>query len=293
MKRIKAMNGYTIYMLTARDEKNGEGFEGEYAIYFSSDVRDYGREFSVAEFDGVGSLEEAESLCNNNYAKARELVEEVQTLYDFEEVEAIEARLNAGESCQAIRQELNQDEEETDTDNTETQPKEGENMRNYEEIKDRLEAEKKDAIIEALEGLSYGEAVSVWNNYTEEMRYYDDRIFYMSELDELYSSFKPSELLDMVGHNFNVSHNYFVESIYGLESSDDPAEIGLDFDDVARYVEENGEDLGEPDISDVLEEFGELFEALETLEELETAEDLDEDEAEELEEVKDTLKAYL
>lgn len=91
MKRIKAMNGYTIYEVTARDEKQGNGTAGEFAIYFSSDIRDYGREYSYAEYEGIGSLEEAEAICTGrdavNYAKARELCEQESTAVSFEDIE--------------------------------------------------------------------------------------------------------------------------------------------------------------------------------------------------------------
>lgn len=91
MKRIKAMNGYTIYQMTARDEKNGEGIEGEYAVFFSSDIREYGVKYSTPEWDGIDSLQEAEWLCNDRenvtYAKARALCEAESTCFSYEDVE--------------------------------------------------------------------------------------------------------------------------------------------------------------------------------------------------------------
>lgn len=91
MKRIKAMNGYTIYQMTARDEKNGDGIEGEYAVFFSSDVREYGVKYSTPEWDGIDSLQEAEWLCNDRenvtYAKARALCEAESTCFSYEDVE--------------------------------------------------------------------------------------------------------------------------------------------------------------------------------------------------------------
>lgn len=42
MKKIKALNGYTIYQATKRDENKYNVTEGYFYIYFSSDIRDYG-----------------------------------------------------------------------------------------------------------------------------------------------------------------------------------------------------------------------------------------------------------
>ena len=91
MKRIKAMNGYTIMQVTARDEKNGNGTAGEFAIYFSSDIRDYGVAYSYPEYDGLETLEQCEEICTAkdsvNYAKARELCEQESTAVSFEDIE--------------------------------------------------------------------------------------------------------------------------------------------------------------------------------------------------------------
>lgn len=96
MKRIKAMNGYTIYEVTARDEKQGNGTAGEYAIFFSSDIRDYGVAYSTPEYEGIDTLEQAVELIEGegNYAKARELCERESTAVTFEDIEEMQERLN-------------------------------------------------------------------------------------------------------------------------------------------------------------------------------------------------------
>ena len=91
MKRIKAMNGYTIYEVTARDEKQGNGTAGEFAIYFSSDVRECGISNSYAEYEGIDSLEVAEELCGGKdakaYAEAKEELEQESTAVTYEMIE--------------------------------------------------------------------------------------------------------------------------------------------------------------------------------------------------------------
>ena len=102
MKRIKAINGYTIYECTARDERNGDGLEGSYNLYFSSDIRDYGREFSDVEWNAA-TLEEALAWATGtNYARAKEIVEQRATAADVAEILAVEARLDNGEDPDEI-----------------------------------------------------------------------------------------------------------------------------------------------------------------------------------------------
>lgn len=108
MKRIKAINGYTIYECNERDERNGDGLAGTYNLYFSSDVREYGREFSEVEW-AADSLEEALAWANgSNYARAKEIVEESTTAAEVEEILAVEARLDAGEDPDEIADEADE-----------------------------------------------------------------------------------------------------------------------------------------------------------------------------------------
>ena len=94
MKRIKALNGYTIYQATKRDENKHNVTEGYFYIYFSSDIRDYGLTNTYYDFE-VGSIEEAEDFCNgSNYAKAKEIVEKTTTCATYEEIEEVEKILN-------------------------------------------------------------------------------------------------------------------------------------------------------------------------------------------------------
>lgn len=58
-----------------------------------------------------------------------------------------------------------------------------------------------------------------WNGYADGFRAYD-----MSELDELFYGCKLSEFLEKITSDFDLRDNYFVDTIYGLESCDDIAE---------------------------------------------------------------------
>ena len=112
MKRIKAINGYTIYQATTkRDKENYNCTIGSYNVYFSSDIRDYGISFSYAEFEDIDSLEVAENLCSGNYAIAREIAENNSTCVSFEDIEEIEKKLNNGMTVEEIEEEEEKEEE--------------------------------------------------------------------------------------------------------------------------------------------------------------------------------------
>lgn len=103
MKRIKSINGYSIYQaVTARDEENYRCQTGNYNIYFSSDIRDYGLSYSDPNWEDIDSLDIAMELCGDNYAKAKEIAEAASTCVTFEEIEQIERNLDAQDAKQDI-----------------------------------------------------------------------------------------------------------------------------------------------------------------------------------------------
>lgn len=103
MKRIKSINGYSIYVsLSKRDEEKYGCTQGNYNIYFSSDIRDYGLAYSDAEWEDIDSFKTVLELCDNNYARAKEIAEEGSTCVTFEEIEEIERNLDAQEAKQDI-----------------------------------------------------------------------------------------------------------------------------------------------------------------------------------------------
>lgn len=103
MKRIKSVNGYTIFQATARDAAQDSSIEaGYFYLYFSSDIRDYGRAYSYVEME-AGSLAEAEAFATgSNYAAAREYVEASSTAATYEEIAEIERQLDAGATLDDI-----------------------------------------------------------------------------------------------------------------------------------------------------------------------------------------------
>ena len=102
MKRIKAVNGYTIYQATARDVEKYNVTADTYYIYFSSDIRDYGLAYSDPDWE-ADTLENAIEFCDaSNYAIAKEIVEARTTAASFEEIVEVEKQLDAGISADEI-----------------------------------------------------------------------------------------------------------------------------------------------------------------------------------------------
>ena len=115
MKRIKSVNGYSIYQATARDTEKYNVTEGVFYIYFSSDVRDFGIANSDPDWE-ADTLENALEWCNSsNYAKAKEIVEADTTAATFESIAAVEKQLDAGIDPEEVNLEETE-EEETDPD---------------------------------------------------------------------------------------------------------------------------------------------------------------------------------
>ena len=112
MKKVKSLNGYSIFEAGPRDVDK-YGYEaGSFFVFFSSDIRDFGIANSSPEYDGLDTLEAAEACCLGNYAKAREIVEGSTTAASFEEIAEVERQLDNGEiaddgepeetSCEAV-----------------------------------------------------------------------------------------------------------------------------------------------------------------------------------------------
>ena len=79
-------------------------------------------------------------------------------------------------------------------------------------------------IMEVLKGMEDGELISVWNEYCDNCNMFDDRIYYMEELDEFFSGQDATYILNRAfyGHDqwgdnskFNPNRNYFTFNGYG------------------------------------------------------------------------------
>lgn len=95
-KRIKSINGYTIYQLTERDVNNEfyNATPGNYVIYLSSDIREYGRTNSTPEFEDIETLNECFEICDGVTATAMDIINLSEYEETIENIEMIEYILN-------------------------------------------------------------------------------------------------------------------------------------------------------------------------------------------------------
>jgi len=106
---------------------------------------------------------------------------------------------------------------------------------------------------EIIENEDDSNIIEMWNEYCDDIKYYDDHIFYMSELDELYGDMQLSEFLGKLD-DFNIQHDYFKEGIYGLKSiACHELADHVDYRDLAEWLLENRATFGDSDLEDLYE----------------------------------------
>lgn len=115
--------------------------------------------------------------------------------------------------------------------------------------------EKLDRIVEVLENMQNDEIVDIWNRYCEDCNYYDDRIEYMSDLDELVCAMKPMDIINTFCDSaFNVNDDYFWFNGCGNPVSSDNPFDQVSVYDLSRYIVSYEEDFGYPEIAEILED---------------------------------------
>lgn len=101
------------------------------------------------------------------------------------------------------------------------------------------------------------EIVRSWSEYCQDRHYYDNEIFYMSEIDDLISTDGKSvtEFFEMFDKNFDLSHDFFSFDGYGyIYSCGSITDTDFfDYSELAEYVKSAGLDY--IDISEAVEEF--------------------------------------
>lgn len=115
-------------------------------------------------------------------------------------------------------------------------------------------------IEKAIEEMCPEEIIMLHNNYCEACNRMDDYIYFMDDFDEMMSGMKPWEIARSAfyGTRFNPCDDYFYFNGYGnLESL--PSAVFADGEviftgDIAEYIARTGDDLGNDEISEILEE---------------------------------------
>lgn len=115
------------------------------------------------------------------------------------------------------------------------------------------DAEKRDVVENAVDNLNESDLMYIWNEYCDYNNYYDDRVYYVSELDELCYSMKPTEIISRYGDLDG--YEYFTDGVY-TKGSNDLLDL-IDYGALIDYIIDNEEDFDNSDIADALEEIEE------------------------------------
>lgn len=107
------------------------------------------------------------------------------------------------------------------------------------------------------------ELVRLHNQYCEDNNYYDDYIDRMSDIDDLYSGLKPSEILDRF-EGVNTNDEYYIMGIYGAQSFDYYGQSPVTlYEEIAQYCADNEDSMDCSEIQECIDEWYEENEELE------------------------------
>lgn len=114
-------------------------------------------------------------------------------------------------------------------------------------------------LMELLENMDAEDLRNVSNEYDEVVCCYDDVIYRMDEFDDVFQGVTPTDIAKRIlGEDFSLDDDYFVFTIYGIESFSRFNLINyVDIEEVVEYIIENKNCLGNSDVDDMLKEYGE------------------------------------
>lgn len=117
----------------------------------------------------------------------------------------------------------------------------------------------KTKLMELLENMDAEDLRSVSNEYNEVVCRYDDEIYRMDEFDDVCQGWTPTDIAKKIlGEDFSLDDDYFVFTIYGIESFSRFNLINhVDIEEIVEYIIENENCLGNSDADNILKEYGE------------------------------------
>ena len=101
--------------------------------------------------------------------------------------------------------------------------------------------------------------VALHNEYCEKINSPDDIVYDMEFLDEIMEQESPSGIIRQLDKDFNSDDKYFYFDGYAhLHSFSYEGDCSvIDIDEIADYIAENDDDLGDSNIRDFIDEFEE------------------------------------
>lgn len=104
------------------------------------------------------------------------------------------------------------------------------------------------------DSLSSRDLVEIWNEYSNKMGYYEDRYYEMELFNDQCNGMTPLEIAEMLYKaDFNPSHKYFKDNMWGITSFENDSDCDIELDDVIDYIVDNDEDFGDSRIREILD----------------------------------------
>lgn len=115
-------------------------------------------------------------------------------------------------------------------------------MKNIEQVKDFL-----------INDLTDNDIFEIWNEYAQKNNY--DEIFSMDEFDEIMERNSPTDIANSIYFGeYNPNDNYFQFDGYGNIKTTSNIEEFVDYGELAEYIFDNDDDLGNNELRDFLDE---------------------------------------
>ena len=115
--------------------------------------------------------------------------------------------------------------------------------------------ERNEQILAVLEEMADTDILEAWNNYCDNNNYFDDKIFYMSEFEDIFYNEKIT--LDFVKNlqdcDFDAEDDYFTWDGSDINTFSDLYEVA-DLGTLADYMDDNEDDLGIYEVGDIFDE---------------------------------------
>lgn len=111
---------------------------------------------------------------------------------------------------------------------------------------------KEERLQNIIDNLDESEVLTMWNERCDSNYYDDDRIYYMSELDDLFGKMWASDFLDKFDRDFDGSDDYFKYGVWGVESFNDIYDV-VDDDELITYIIDEDEDFNNDEIREILD----------------------------------------
>lgn len=112
--------------------------------------------------------------------------------------------------------------------------------------------DKREKIIEVLNGLYDYQLLDIYNEYADNNRY--ERIERVDEADDVFCGMTPTQIINSLADDFNSGDDFMKQNGYGYFETTSDLTDWVYVDEIADYIIDNENSLGCDDIQDILDE---------------------------------------